>query len=151
MSEVRDSIDIRAPIGRVFAAVTDPRRNMEWNPNILDVQNVSTEVPQEGTTWRQTTVMMGHPTQLECRIVRYRPPHDGLLEVTGQYEAKITTTCREVGESTRVTQILEFAPPGGMLGRMAANFIKPSLQRELAAALSRQRDALENQEAASES
>lgn len=146
MPEVRESIDIRAPIERVFAIVTDPHRGMEWNPNILDVQNVSTSTPGEGTTWQQTTVMLGRPTQLQCRITRFHPPRDGVLEITGQYRARITTRCEEVDGATRVTQILEFVPPGGPLGKMAANFIKPTLHRELSETLNRQRESLESEE-----
>lgn len=138
-------MDIRAPIDVVFAALTDPRRGPEWNPNILDVSGLSRGPLGPGSSWQQTMVMLGRPTSLTCRIVQWNPPHEGLLEVSGPHNARIRTICRPLDGGTRVTQILDFVPPGGALGRLAANLMGSRLQQEVAQTLERQRAVLEKE------
>ena len=145
MPVVEDTIDIRAPIDRVFEALTDPRRGPEWNPNIVDVQMLSGMPIGEGTSWRQVTVMLGRPTNLLCRITRYRAPHEGLLEVSGAYGGRIWTLCEENGGVTRVTQRLEYEIPGGALGRMAAGLAGTAIRREMVKGMQRQRETLERE------
>jgi uncharacterized membrane protein len=145
MPRAEHSLDIRAPIDRVFAVITDPARAPEWNDNVLEVRAVSDGPVREGTTWQQTTVMLGRPTQLECRVIRYQPPCHGVLRVTGPYRAEITTRCEPVGERTRVVQIIEFEPPGGLLGKMAGGLVSPVVKRELAQSMERQRALLERE------
>jgi len=149
VTTVEHSVDIRAPIDAVFAALTDPRRGPEWNTNILDVAGFSGYPLQVGSTWRQTMMMMGRPTTLNCRIAQWDPPYEGLLEISGGQRAQVRTQCRPVGASTRVTQVLDFVPPGGALGRLAANLAVSAVRREMAVAMERQRAALEREIGAS--
>lgn len=140
---IERSIDIRAPIDDVFAVVTDPKRGPQWNENVLEVQDVSDGPVREGTTWKQIVVMLGRRTTLDCRIVRYQPPHEGLLEISGPYRASIVTQCCAVESGTRVTQTIDFVPPGGIVGQIGARLFRPQLEREVAHALEHQRAALE--------
>jgi uncharacterized protein YndB with AHSA1/START domain len=145
MTVIEERIDIRAPIGVVFAALTDPRRAPEWNPNIIEVKLLSGLPIGEGTRWRQVTVVLGKHTNLVCRIVRFRPPYEGTLEISGEFRSTIQTICREVDGATQVTQRMEFTVPGGMFGRMAANVARMALRREVVHGMERQRAALERE------
>lgn len=146
MTRIEVTLDIKAPIDRTFATITDPKRGPEWNPNIREVVDLSDDPVREGSTWRQVTVMMGRPVTLKCRVVDYEPPLVGTLEIDGSYHGRIRTVCRDLGNAVRVTQVLDFEPPGGALGRMAAGFARPQLQREMTQTLERQRAVLEHQE-----
>lgn len=142
MAKVEEVNTIHAPIEEVFAALTDPRRAMEWNPSILEVRDISGPL-QEGTTWRQTAVLAGKRAQLDCRVSAYQPPHRGVIEVTGGQQGRVWTQCEPVEGGTRVTQGIEFALPGGLLGGLAAGPITGMVRGELQRAMRRQRETLE--------
>jgi uncharacterized protein YndB with AHSA1/START domain len=145
MGEIKETIDIMAPIDRVFAALTDPLRGPEWNPAIIGVQEISPGPTQHGTQWNQSTLIGGRPINLVCRIAQFEAPTVGVLEVSGDQRGKITTHCSEVNGGTRVTQTLEFVPPGGLFGQMAGGFLSNALRREMVRTMDRQRTILEEE------
>lgn len=147
MLRIEKSIGIQAPIEYVFRALTDPARGPEWNPNILDVKHVSDTTIGRGTTWQQTMVMMGRPVELQCEIVQYDPPERGLLQISGGQEASVLTKCERQGDATKVTQVLEFTPPGGKLGMLAGRAFLPRLEHEIWQGMQRQQDILERESA----
>jgi uncharacterized protein YndB with AHSA1/START domain len=147
VTQVEATLDIRAPIELVFLAITDPRRAREWNDNVADVTNISDYPVRQGSTWRQVTIMAGRPTNLNCRIATFRPPYEGLLEISGGQKGSVRTLCELIPGGTRVRQILDFVPPGGALGRLAAKAISPVVHRELTQALERQKATLEREAA----
>ena len=143
MAQIRESVDIRAPIDRVFAALTDPRRGPDWNPNLIDVRDIAPEPLGPGTVWKQTAMVAGRPMDLICRVTRLDPPRYGVLEITGAQEARVTTECSEADGVTHVTQTLEYRPPRGMFGRLAGSFVSNALRREIVRSMDRQRTILE--------
>jgi uncharacterized protein YndB with AHSA1/START domain len=145
MGRVAEAIDVRAPIADVFVAITDPRRSLEWNPNMVDVQDIVGYPVREGSTWRQTVMIAGRPMKMQCAIVRFHPPNEGVLRITGDQRGEVITLCRQGTGVTRVDQILEFAVPGGLAGGLIARMAEPMLRRELAASLARMRDILERE------
>lgn len=145
VTTIERTIEINAPIERVFAALTDPRRGPEWNPNIVDVRDVTTPMG-EGATWRQTILVAGRPQHMSVRVSRYAPPTEGELQVTGDQTARIWTRAQDLGGRTRVTQGMDFAPPGGALGGLIGGMAKAMVARELEQAMQRQRAQLEGEE-----
>jgi uncharacterized membrane protein len=145
MPVVEDSIDIRAPVDAVFKAITDPRRTMEWNSSIAGVSGLSEYPPRLGTSWSQVAMVAGRKMDLNCRIVSWNEPYEGALQVTGGQRATITTRCREVGDVTRITQTIDFIPPGGLLGSLAGGMISSAVKREMRGAMQRQKEAIERE------
>jgi uncharacterized protein YndB with AHSA1/START domain len=143
MVQIQESVDIRAPIDRVFEALTDPRRGPEWNPNLVNVRDIIPEPVQVGTTWKQTVMMAGRSIDLTCRVIRLEAPRAGALEVTGAHGGRITTDCAEMDGMTRVTQTIEFEPPKGVFGKMAGGFVSNAVRREMARSMDRQKLTLE--------
>jgi uncharacterized protein YndB with AHSA1/START domain len=143
---VQESTEIKAPIGDVFAAVTDPHRAGEWSPRVVEISEVSPYPPREGTTWRQTAGLAGQTATMTCRIVRFDPPREGVLEIVGgDLGGRLTTRCQDVAGRTRVDQVLEFNVPGGIKGRMMSAAAGPMLHREMSHALARLRETLERE------
>ena len=145
MTRIEASTVIHAPADLVFAAVTDPRRTTEWNPNIMEVSEASPLPPQEGTSWTQVALLAGRRVKLSCKIVRFQPPVEGDLEVSGDQRARIRTVCRPDAAGTVVTQTIDFTPPAGILGRMAAQVMGNALRHEMERTLERQRETLERE------
>jgi uncharacterized protein YndB with AHSA1/START domain len=148
MTQIEESLNIKAPLEAVFQALTDPRRTVEWNPNIIEVSDVEHPV-RVGSSWRQVTMVAGRRMNLNCRVERYEPPHVGVLHISGDQTGKTWTKCQAVDGTTRVSQGIEFEVPAGMFGRVAAGFARGMLQRELAHTMARQRDILEREAGAS--
>lgn len=145
MTTVEAEAVIRAPLETVFAAITDPQRGLEWNGNIVDVGPISGLPLGEGSTWTQVATVLGRPMTFQCRIVRWNPPHEGVLVIAGPQRAELRTRCEAVPGGTRVLQRMDFEPPGGMLGSMLGGAIAPRLRQELNDTLARQRATLERE------
>jgi uncharacterized membrane protein len=143
VAQVRETIEIRAPREAVFDAITDPRRTMEWNPNIVDLRDLQGIPVGVGSHWIQATSIAGRVVELQCRVVAWNPPALGVLDVSGPQTAAITTECSSVPGGTRVVQTIDFKPPGGLLGAVAGGLIGQQLGRELRASMQRQKAALE--------
>lgn len=145
MTRIEDSVDVNAPIDVVFSAVTDPRRSVEWNPAIIEVTDIAGIPPGVGTSWRQVASYMGRTATLRCRIVEFSPPHEGILEITGDYSGRVVTLCETVEAKTRLVQAIEFAPPTGIAGKITMAVVQPAIRREISHTLARQREVLERE------
>jgi uncharacterized protein YndB with AHSA1/START domain len=145
MGEITESVDIMAPIDHVFAALTDPRRGPEWNPAITGIEGLTPGPSQVGTQWNQSTLVAGRAIKLMCKITRLEPPTYGVLEISGDQRGTITTHCTPTTGGTRVTQTLDFVPPGGIFGQMAGGFLSNALRREMMRTMERQRAVLESE------
>jgi hypothetical protein len=67
MKEIRGSIDIDAPIGRVWEVMTDFKANQQWNPFITEI---SGEL-KEGSTFEVTVKIPGRKdTNFKPKLVR---------------------------------------------------------------------------------
>jgi uncharacterized protein YndB with AHSA1/START domain len=145
MGQIQETIDIKAPIDRVFAALTDPSRASDWNPAVKNVQGVPAGPAHLGTQWNQSTIVAGRPVSLVCRITKLEAPNYGVLEFSGDQRGKITTQCSEIDGGTRVTQTLDFTPPGGIFGQMAGGMIANAIRREMIRTMDRQRNIIEEE------
>lgn len=145
MPVIERATEIRAPIEAVFVAITDPRRAGEWSPHIVGIADLSAYPVVEGTTWKQTVMMAGRKAVLFCAVGRLSPPNLGVLEISGDQEGRITTTCAEELGLTRICQRLDFAAPSGLAGAMMARLACPIVSREIAGSLARLRDTLERE------
>jgi uncharacterized membrane protein len=142
---VEETVDIRAPIDAVFAALTDPRRVMEWNSQVLTVRAISSETPRPGTTWQQEMDVMGQRMTVTCRVTHYAPPFEADVDVSGAQRGRIWTRCRPGNGATSVTEGIEVELPGGPFSRMAGQLVKGPLRRELLQTMQRQREILERE------
>jgi uncharacterized protein YndB with AHSA1/START domain len=143
MGEISETVDIMAPIDRVFAALTDPRRGSDWNPAITGIDGITPGPTKPGTRWNQSTLIGGREIKLVCTITELQPPSYGVLEVSGEQRGTITTHLLAIDEGTRVTQTLKFVPPGGIFGQMAGGFLSNALRREMMRTMERQRTIIE--------
>ncbi|MGI8968448.1 MAG: SRPBCC family protein [Chloroflexota bacterium] len=142
MPSVEESIDIPAPVDRVFPVITDPRRSLEWSSSIASVRDISDDPVHEGSTWRQTAMVVGREVEMTCTITTWEPPNRGILAITGDQRGQVTTICRPDGDGTRVTQVLDYEVPHGIAGGVFNLVAGNLLHRELSQSLGRMRDAM---------
>jgi uncharacterized membrane protein len=147
MSTVHATIEIDAPIERVWETIMDPRRLGDWVTIHKSVSNVSASPLRQGATMDQAMHVRGLTFKVRWNLNAVDAPNRAEWEGTGP--AHSTALIRyelSSGEngSTTFQYTNEFRPPGGRLGSMASRMIVGATsQREANNSLSRLKALLE--------
>ena len=126
MSTVHTTIEIAAPIERVWETVMDPRRLGDWVTIHRSVKDVSARPLTRGATMEQVLHMRGISFRVHWTLVDVDAPNRAQWEGQGpahsraliRYELSADGDERTVFEYTN-----EFTPPGGRLGNMASRVV----------------------------
>jgi uncharacterized protein YndB with AHSA1/START domain len=146
-SVVVAEIDIRAPIGTVFATAMDPHRTTEWVSIARAVKDVAGEPTHEGFEMKQQLCLRGVPFWVEWHLVEVDPPHHARYEGRGPMRSKafIENTLRERDGVTHYEYRNEFRAPFGSLGSTAQRVLAGGVpEREARASLRRLKALLED-------
>ena len=144
MASVEESVEVRAPIDAVFTQVTDPRRVPEWNTAVIEVHDVEYPI-RVGSAWAQTISVLGRPANVTCTVTQFEPPRFGEILVAGDQQARLWTRCDSGPSGTRLTQGVEFEPPGGRIRAIVGKAVTSRIRHELRATMARQRETLERE------
>ena len=68
MSTITVSRDVRAPIEKVFRAVTDVEKLSESNPDVVRIEFLTDQRSGAGTRFRETRTMKGQEVQAELEL-----------------------------------------------------------------------------------
>jgi uncharacterized protein YndB with AHSA1/START domain len=144
---IAQSIEIDAPIERVWDLVMDPERLGDW----VTIHHSVAEVPNgeltTGSRFRQEMRLKGIPLRVRWEVVECRPPRRARWQgkaVAGA-EARISYELSEHGTGTRFDYENEFELPAGRAGKLAGRaFNAISGDREAKRTLARLKALLEN-------
>jgi uncharacterized protein YndB with AHSA1/START domain len=126
MSTVRVTIDINAPIERVWETVMDPNRLKDWVTIHRSVKDVSETPLRRGATMDQVLHMRGVSFRVHWTLVEVSEPDRAEWEGRGpaHSEARIRYELSADGDGTTTFGYTnEFTPPGGRLGNVASRVI----------------------------
>lgn len=150
MSAVRVSIDIDAPVERVWELIMDPRRLGDWVTIHRGVSNVSPQPDRRGAQMSQVLHMRGVSFKVHWTLADVRAPTLAIWEGRGpaHSEAHIRYQLAPRGENgaggTHFEYTNEFRTPGGMLGNAASRMVVGAAsEREANASLARLKRLLE--------
>jgi uncharacterized membrane protein len=131
------SVDIRAPVERIFELVCAPERLPEWNVSIESARRAS---PDEavclGSRAFVSGRLLGQVLESETEVVGFEPPR--LFATRAVRGPRVDThfALEPLPDGTRVQVVVSGEVPGGALGaRLAEGF----LRKELTASLERLR------------
>lgn len=141
---IERSIVVAAEAKRLWTIATDPSLSPRWNPNIVEVTDVSGLPIGPGSTWTQVVRILGRPVALKARVIRCDPPVSGAVDFSGPTELRVTTTISPEDGRCRLTQTMELYSAGAF-GGMAMRLARPTIERELGEALERQKSAAESE------
>jgi uncharacterized protein YndB with AHSA1/START domain len=145
MSIVETSIDIDAPIDRVFEFIKDPNRLEDWVTIHRKLGPVKGE--DEGSTIEQTLCLRGAHFKVRWTLTELEAPHRLKYEGKGPARslALIEDRLSENGSGgTHFEYRNEFKPPLGPLGGVANRVLVGGLsQREAEKSLRRLKEILE--------
>ncbi len=144
---VRQSIEIAAPIERVWALVMDPARLGEW----VTIHEQAFDLPdgelERGSTFGQRMKLKGVPLKVRWEVVECRAPRRARWrgEAAAGARAAIAYDLSERDGSTVFDYENEFVLPAGQVGRLAARaFNAVSGDREARRSLRRLKELLED-------
>jgi uncharacterized protein YndB with AHSA1/START domain len=147
MSTVHTTIDIHAPVERVWETVMDPQRLKDWVTIHRALKDVSDAPLGKGSTFEQVLHMRGVSFHVHWTLVDINPPHVAEWEGRGPAHSRARIryelNSREDGH-TQFEYTNEFTVPGGRLGTMASRVIVGAAsERESSSSLVRLKALLE--------
>ena len=134
---LRASVDIRAPVDRIFDLVCTPERLPEWNTSVERARRcVAGEAVCLGSRAVLRGRFLGQPLESETEVVTFEPPR---RFTTRAIRGPRLVTCfvlETMPYGTRVEVDVNGEVPGGALGAMLAEGF---LRKELTTSLDRLR------------
>lgn len=148
MSIVHVTINIQAPVGRVWDTVMDPYRLKDWVTIHRSVRDVSDKPLSRGSTMEQVLHIRGVSFHVHWTLVDVSPPHRAEWEGHGPAHSLariVYGLCGDGDGPTAFDYTNEFTPPGGRLGSVASRLIVGAAsEREAHNSLSRLKNLLEH-------
>jgi uncharacterized protein YndB with AHSA1/START domain len=147
MSTVHATIEIDAPIQRVWDTVMDPSHLKDWVTIHRSVRDVSDEPLRKGSTMEQVLHIRGVSFHVHWTLTDVRSPERAEWEGQGPAHslARIRYELSGDGDGpTKFAYTNEFEVPGGRIGSMASRFIVGATsEREAHSSLARLKALLE--------
>ena len=143
---VSQSIEIEAPIERVWELVMDPERLGEWVSIHDSVDDVPDGELGTGSRFRQKMKLKGVPLKVKWEVVEAEPPRRArwVGEAAAGSKAEIVYDLSEADGVTTFDYQNEFNLPGGKAGKLAGRaFNAASGDREARKSLQRLKEIIE--------
>jgi uncharacterized membrane protein len=121
LSVLELSIDVDAPLERVWEVIADPRNLTRWDRHIVRVDGLPADGLVAGSTYTVVVRFFGVTAHAECVVTDLDVPGHAEVEVDGVVEAKVQSWVTPLdGGRTRIRHRVDYRFPGGPLGTIAA-------------------------------
>ena len=139
-----ESVLIRRPIAEVFEYMNDVDREREWQPQLLEAEQIPPGETRVGTRRRYVSEFLGKRIANTYVVRTYEPLARVVLETTPESAVRATTDIawEAMAEGTRVTMAME-GKPTGVLRFVPKALMEATFEREARDTLQRLKDALE--------
>ena len=132
------SIEIKAPVGDVFALAMDPHRTLEWVTIARAVKDVEGDPTERGFRMKQQLCLRGVPFWVTWNLVEVDGPYYARYEGKGPMRSKafIENVLEDRDGATFYAYKNEFRAPFGPLGSTAEKVLAGGVpEREARASL----------------
>lgn len=116
MAHITRSININAPLSKVFDYVANPENWTRYVTSLLSVKNISSKVPDSGTTFEWVYRMLGVNFSGKGSIVEYEKNRRFVLRMEGSFPIKETYLFEDAKGNTNLTFEIDYEMPGRLLG-----------------------------------
>lgn len=121
MPVISQSIEIKAPVGKVFDYVTSPENWTRYVTSLVDVTDLSEDSPKKGSTFSWVYKMMGIKFAGTGTVSNYEKDKSFGLLLEGKHTIKEAYEFADKGSGASELKInIEYEVPGGVL-RVIAN------------------------------
>ncbi|MBW1905672.1 MAG: SRPBCC family protein [Deltaproteobacteria bacterium] len=128
MPKIHNSINISAPVEKVFAYVTDPMSPLEWFVGMTEVTDVSGSGVGQHNRW--TYSMIGIPFHGESEQTEYVPNQRSVSKQEGGIKSIMTFTFAPHEGGTKLDMDIDYTIPVPVLGKLAEKVVFKRNQRE---------------------
>ena len=129
MPTINKSININAPVEKVFAYATDPMNLTEWMVSISDVTDVTGSGVGQNYHWKYK--MAGVPLHGESTVREHVPNERTVTEGKGGVTSTFTWTFAPHEGGTKLSVKVDYSIPIPVLGKLAEKLVLKRNQREM--------------------
>jgi len=145
MARCAKSIVINRPVDDVFEYMNDVRRELEWQPQLIEAEQSPAGPTAVGSRRRYVSEFMGKRL-VNTYVVKIYEPNDRLVVETTKdsvLDASSEIRWEAVPEGTRVTMALDGRPKGA-LRFVPASILESTFENEVVTTLNRLKERLES-------
>jgi uncharacterized protein YndB with AHSA1/START domain len=128
MATINNSININAPVEKVFAYVADPMTSPEWLVGATEVTDVTGSGVGQHYHWKYN--MLGIPLRGETTVSEYVPNERRVTDSKGGAISKWTFTFAPHEGGTKLDLELDYTIPVPVLGKLAEKLVLKRNQSE---------------------
>jgi carbon monoxide dehydrogenase subunit G len=128
MPIINSSINISAPVEKVFAYVADPLTNIEWLVGATEVTDVTGSGIGQHFHWKYN--MLGVPLRGESTVSEHVPNERRVVQGKGGVTSTWTFTFAPHEGGTKLDLELDYTIPVPVLGKLAEQLVLKRNQRE---------------------
>ena len=141
MPTINNSINISAPVEKVFAYVTDTMNTLEWFVGMTEVTDVTGSGADQQSRWTYT--MIGIPFRGESKFTEYVPNQRAVSKQEGGITSNITYTFAPHEGGTKLGMDIDYTIPVPVLGKLAEKLVFKRNQREAQMSMENIKERLE--------
>jgi uncharacterized protein YndB with AHSA1/START domain len=141
MPIINSSININAPVEKVFAYAADPTNAPEWFVGMTEAKDVTGSGVGQHYHWKYS--MVGIPLHGEGTITEHVPNERMVVETKGGVTGTLTYKFTSNQGGTTVDVETEYTIPIPVLGRLAEKLVLKRNQRESELGLANLKERLE--------
>jgi hypothetical protein len=126
-------VEILATPDQAWAVVSDPRNLPHWDRHIVSVEGVPSGGLGEGLRYVTVMGFLGMRARVACEVVRWKPPLESVLQLSGPLDATVSTTLTDrPPDRCWLEHKVDYRFRGGVLGRLAARSLRVVVGAQLA-------------------
>jgi carbon monoxide dehydrogenase subunit G len=141
MPTINNSINISAPVEKVFAYLSDPRNSPEWLGSLSEVTDVTGSGVGQHYHWKYN--MLGVPLRGETTVSEHVPNERRVTEGKGGVTSTWTFTFAPHEGGTKLDVELDYTIPVPVLGKLAEKLVLKRNQREAQMSMENIKERLE--------
>ena len=141
MATIATSIQIKAPVDKVFAYVTNPMKLPEWMVGIMEVKDVTGS--EVGQHYHWTYKMVGIPLKGESTIRESVPNEHSVVDSKGGVISTFTFTFGPHEGGTKIDLNIDYTIPVPVLGNLAEKLVHNRNRREMEMSMENVKERME--------
>jgi carbon monoxide dehydrogenase subunit G len=141
MPIINNSINISAPVEKVFAYLADPLSGPEWFVGMSEVTDVTGSGVGQHYRWKYS--MIGIPFHGETTVAEQVPNERSVIDSKGGVTSKFTFTFAPHEGGTKLDLEIDYTIPVPVLGKLAEKAVFKRNQREAAMSMENIKERLE--------
>ena len=141
MPIINSSINISAPVEKVFAYVTDPLATPEWLVGATEVTDVTGSGVGQHYHWKYN--MLGVPLRGETTVSEQVPNERSVTDSKGGITSTFTFTFAPHEGGTKLDLEIDYTIPVPVLGKLAEQLVLKRNQRDMDVSMENLKDNME--------